>query len=256
MSTPTQNPEPGYNDPHMPLTEHLRELRRRLLYILGAIGGTLVVTCSFSDRVVAYIERPVLPYIKQLQFDTLTDPFFTHFKAALYAAIFLTFPFTLFHLWRFVAPGLYAREKRIMWPFLFFSYPLFVGGGLFCYSVVYPVALAYLITFDPTLVPSLRIGDYVSFTLTLVFIFGLVFEMPLISLLLTRAGLLTPEFLTRNRRYGILAIFVFAAVITPTPDALTQVLMAGPMLVLYEVSVLVSRLARPRPRPEEEPRAA
>jgi sec-independent protein translocase protein TatC len=247
--------DPALHDPPLPLTEHLRELRRRLLVILGFNGAVLIGTWSISERVVGFIERPVLPYIKQLQFDTLTDPFFTHFKAAFYAAIFLSFPLTLFQLWRFVAPGLYARERRIAWPFLLGSYPLFVGGGLFCYSVVYPSALSYLIRFDPTLVPSLRIGDYVSFTLTLMFIFGLVFELPLVSLLLTRMGLLTPEFLTRNRRYGILAIFIFAGVITPTPDAFTQCLLAGPMLVLYEISVWVSRLARPR-KPDEPTRRA
>jgi sec-independent protein translocase protein TatC len=243
-------------DPAMPLTAHIREFRRRLLIIAGAIGATLVVTWSFSEYIMAFIERPVLRVAAHLQFDTLTDPFFTHFKAALYAAIFITFPLTMIQIWRFVAPALYKRERRMIYPFLFFSFPLFVGGGLFCYSFVYPAALAYLVHFDPTLVPSLRVGDYVSFTLTLVFIFGLVFEMPLISLLLTRMGLLTPEFLRRNRRYAIVLIFVFAGVITPTPDAFTQCLLAGPMLILYELSVWVSALARRRTPPDDEQKAA
>jgi sec-independent protein translocase protein TatC len=244
------------HDRSMPLLEHLRELRRRLLIVVSAVVVTLMGTWSFSDRILRFITRPVLPYAHQLQFDTLTDPFFTHFKAAFYAALFLTFPVTLFEGWRFVEPALHRHEKRIAWPFLLFSFPLFVGGALFCYTVVYPTALAYLITFDPSLAPSLRIGDYVSFTVTLLFVFGLVFELPLISLLLTRVGLLTPEFLSRNRRYGYLAVFVAAAIITPTPDALTQCLLGGPMLVLYEISIVVSRLARPRPQPSPERKAA
>jgi sec-independent protein translocase protein TatC len=260
MTPPPSEGQPEGNDRPMPLVEHLRELRRRLLVVLGCIGATLVVTWAFSDRVVYFITRPVLPYAKHLQFDTLTDPFFTHFKAALYAAIFFNVPVILFQTWRFVAPGLYKHERKVSVPFLLLSFPLFVGGALFCYTAVFPAAVSYLIQFDPTLVPSLRIGDYVSFTLTLMVIFGLVFEMPLVSLLLTRMGLLTPEFLSRNRRYSVLLIFIFAAVITPTPDAFTQVLLAGPMLVLYEISVLISRMARPRPASgdssEDKPRAA
>jgi sec-independent protein translocase protein TatC len=233
----------------MPLTEHLRELRRRMLIVVGAMVATLLVTWSFSERVMQFIERPVLPYAHQLQFDTLTDPFFSHFKAAFYAAIFFCFPLTLYEVWRFVAPGLHKHERRMALPFLLLSFPLFVGGALFCYALVYPAAVSYLVQFDPTLMPSLRIGDYLSFTLSLMFIFGLVFEMPLISLLLTRIGVLTPEFLTRNRRYAIVLVFLTAGILTPTPDALTQVMLAGPMLVLYEISVLISRIARPRKAP-------
>ena len=259
MAPPTSAAPPEGDDRPMPLVEHLRELRRRLLVILGCTAATLIITWTFSERVVSFITRPVLPYIKQLQFDTLTDPFFSHFKAALYAAIFFNVPVILFETWRFVAPGLYKNERRISVPFLLLSFPLFVGGALFCYTTVFPAAVSYLVQFDPTLVPSLRIGDYVSFTLTLMVIFGLVFEMPLVSLLLTRMGFLTPEFLSRNRRYAVLLIFVFAGVITPTPDAFTQILLAGPMLVLYEISVVISRLARPRPAAdssEDEPHAA
>jgi sec-independent protein translocase protein TatC len=124
-----------------------------------------------------------------------------------------------------------------------------VGGGLFCYFVVFPFAVEFLVGFDKTLVPSLRIGDYLGFTLRMVFVFGLVFEMPLISLLLTRMGMLTPRFLNKNRRYAIVIIFIVAAVLTP-PDAFTQILLAGPLLVLYEARVLVSWLAQPRKKPE------
>ena len=244
-------PENEINDPKMPLAEHLRELRRRLLVIISIVGVALLICWYFSAQIVEVVKRPVEPYVGKLQFDTLTDPFFTHFKASLFAAIFLTFPITIWQIWAFVGPGLYKREKKMMWPFLLLSFPLFVGGGAFCYFVVFPYAVEFLVDFDKTLVPSLRIGDYLSFTLRLTFVFGMIFELPLISLLLTRMGLLTPQFLSRNRRYAIVVIFIVAAILTP-PDAFTQILLAVPLLILYEVSVLVSRMAVPKaPKPDE-----
>jgi len=243
--------ENDLNDPKMPLTAHLRELRKRILYAIGGLAIAFVVAWIFSDPIMELVKRPVEPYVGHLQFDTLTAPFFTHIKASFFAAIFVTFPLIVWQIWAFVGPGLYKREKRLMWPFLLFSFPLFVGGGSFCYFVVFPFAVQFLVNFDKTLVPSLRIDDYLSFTLRMVFVFGLVFELPLISLLLTRIGLLTPEWLSKNRRYAIVIIFVAAAVLTP-PDAFTQVLLGVPLLLLYEISVIVSRVARPR-KPKEEP---
>ncbi|HKI98528.1 MAG TPA: twin-arginine translocase subunit TatC [bacterium] len=252
MTTLNPSAAQGDDNPLLMLVQRAREVRRRLLIIAAAIGATLTVTWSLSDYVMAFIERPLLAAGTHLQFDTLTDPFFTHFKAAISAAVFLTFPLTLVQLWRFVAPALHERQKRVIYPFLLLSFPAFVGGGLFCYSVVYPPALRFLIHFDSSLLPSLRVGDYVSFTLTLMFTFGLVFEMPLVSVLLTRMGLIDPKALSINRRYAIVLVFVFAAVITPSEDAFTQCLLAGPMLILYEISVLVARLARPRAKPKPD----
>jgi len=244
------------NDPKMPLTEHLRELRRRLLVIISAVGVVFLGCWYFSAEIVEIVKRPVEPYVGKMQFDTLTDPFFTHFKASIFAALFITFPVSVWQIWAFIGPGLYKKEKRLMWPFLLLSFPLFVGGGLFCYFVVFPYAVDFLVGFDKSLVPSLRIGDYLSFTLRLVFVFGLVFELPLVSLLLTRMGMLTPQFLGRNRRYAIVIIFILAAILTP-PDAFTQILLAVPLLVLYEISVIVSRLAMPRkPAPDDGPAAS
>ena len=243
------NPEaPDINDPKMPLTAHLTELRKRMIYTFGGIGIVFIVAWFFSIEVVNIIKMPVAPFVGSLQFDTLTDPFFTHLKAALFTSLFLTFSFTLAQIWLFVSPGLYGKEKTVMWPFLLLSFPLFVGGGLFCYLVVFPYAVDFLINFDKTLVPSLRIGDYMSFVLRLTFVFGLVFEMPLISLLLTRMRILTPKFLSKNRRYALVIVFMAAAILTP-PDAFTQILLPGPLIVLYEISIIVSRIAQPK-KPE------
>ncbi len=145
----------------------------------------------------------------------------------------------------FVRPGLYKREKLVMWPFMLLSFPLFVGGGTFLYYIVYPYAIEFLVNYDKTLVPSLRVGDYLSFTVRLLIVFGLVFELPLISLFLTRMGMITHKFLIRGRRYAIVIIFLFAAVFTP-PDVFTQVLLGVPVIILYEISIVVSYLARKR----------
>lgn len=245
MTTP---PQDELHDPKMPLTQHLEELRKRVLISIAAIGAVFIVCWTFSAEVMAFIEAPVLKHVDRLQFDTITDPFFTHMRAAFFASLFLTFPFVLTQMWLFIRPALYKKEKHVVWPFLVFSFPLFVGGGLFSYTLVFPFAFGYLINFDPTLAPSLRIGDYLTFVVRMVFVFGLVFELPLISLLLTRFGLLTPGFLNRNRRYAIVIIFVAAAMLTPTPDVFNQLLLAVPLLVLYEISLLVSWLALLRPR--------
>lgn len=232
-------------DRRMPLTEHLGELRKRLMIIMGGIFSVFIICWGFSKYIIAAVSAPVLPYVGQLQFDTLTDPFFTHLKASFYTAVFLTFPLTLSQIWLFIAPGLYKKEKLVVWPFLLCSFPLFIGGALFFYFVVFPFAVEFLVNFDKTLVPSLRVGDYLSFTVRLLFVFGFVFEMPLISLLLTRMGVVTPEMLIRSRRYSIVVIFVVAAILTP-PDIITQVMLAGPLMVLFEASIIVSRLARPK----------
>lgn len=237
--------EEPLEESRMPLTEHLVELRKRLIITMGGIFVVFLACWGFSSQIIEVVTAPVTPFVKNLQFDTLTDPFFTHVKAAFFTSIFLTFPLTLSQVWMFISPGLYGKEKKVAWPFLLLSYPLFIGGAMFFYFFVFPIAADFLINFDKTLVPSLRIGDYLSFTVRLVFVFGLVFELPLISLLLTRMGVITPEWLSRSRRYAIVIIFIVAAVLTP-PDPVSQILMAGPLIVLFEISIIVSRIARPR----------
>ena len=228
----------------MTLAEHLIELRRRMLISFGAITILFLIAFNFSAQILHFVEQPVLRYTR-LQFDTLTDPFFTHLKASFYAALFVGFPIVLSQIWLFIKPGLYRRERRLMWPFLMASFPLFVGGGLFLYYAAYPLAIDFLINFDPTLTPSLRIGDYLSFTIQLLIVFGLVFEMPLIALFLTRLGVITPELLSSGRRYAVVIIALAAAILTP-PDVFSMTLLGIPMLILYEISIIVCRLARPK----------
>ncbi len=246
----TVNSQNDLHDPKLPLTAHLEELRKRLMITMGGIFVAFVTCWGFSQQIIEIVSGPALQVVDSLQFDTLTDPFFSHLKAAFFAAVFLTFPLTITQIWLFVRPALYKREKHVVWPFLLCSYPLFVGGALFFYFLVFPIAVEFLANFDKSLVPSLRLGDYLSLTIRMLFVFGLIFEMPLISLLLTRMGFLTARKIARSRRYSIVIIFIVAAVLTP-PDPLSQLLMAGPLLVLFEVSIVVSWLAQPRGKDKE-----
>ena len=243
------NSDDHIDDEKMPLTAHLEELRKRMMIAMSGIFVVFLACWGFSKQIIAIISGPVTPLVGNLQFDTLTDPFFTHVKASFFAALFLTFPLTLSQIWMFISPALYRREKKVVWPFLLLSFPLFIGGALFFYFLVFPFAVEFLVNFDPNLKPSLRVGDYLSFTIRLLFVFGFVFELPLISLLLTRMGLITPEFLSESRRYAILIIFVVAAILTP-PDVITQVMLAGPLIILFEISIIVSRIVRPREKPD------
>src|SRR5690349_15919417 len=242
-----RNPGDEINDPKMPLMEHLGELRKRVIIVVAAIAILFIVGWPFSGEIMNVVERPMLRFTKPT-FDTLMAPFMSHMKATFYAALFLTFPLALTQLWLFVKPALYKREKQLVWPFLVFSYPLFVGGGSFFYFVVFPVAVEYLITFDPKLVPSLRIDDFLSFTVSMFFIFGLTFELPLVALLLARMGLLTAGMMHRFRRYAIIILAIAAAVITPTPDVVNMLLLFVPLWVLYEVSLIICWMVRPLPK--------
>jgi sec-independent protein translocase protein TatC len=239
--------EDELQDTRMTLAEHLIELRKRMLISFGVLLVLFLIAFNFSARILSFIERPVLPHVGKLQFDTLTDPFFTHLKASFYAALFVGFPVLLSQIWLFIKPGLYKHEKAAVWPFLLVSFPLFVGGGLFLYFLAYPLAIEFLVNFDKTLVPSLRVGDYLSFTIQLLIVFGLVFEMPLIALFLTRLGVIDAKFLAKQRRYAVVLIALAAAILTP-PDVFSMALLAGPMIILYEVSILVCRFVKPRPR--------
>jgi sec-independent protein translocase protein TatC len=237
-------------DPKMPLLMHLVEFRRRVMFTLAALVVLFTASYAFHDEIMAAVQMPLARLNIKAQYDTLTVPFMTHLKAAFYVSLFLTFPFAIAQLWLFVRPALYKRERSLVWPFLIFSYPLFIGGACFFYFVVFPVAVEFFTSFDPQLVPSLRIDDFFSFALTMLFIFGLVFELPLVCLLLTRMGLLTPQFMARNRGYALILIAIAAAVLTPTPDVINMLLMMAPLVVLYEVSIIICRFVKAKKKPD------
>jgi len=234
-------------DDKKPFMGHLEELRSRLVVCAIAVGVSFFVTYFFSERLFRILVAPlikVMPAGEKLVYTGLPEMFMVYIKVALIAAVLLAAPVIFYEMWMFVAPGLYQKEKRFMLPFVIASTLLFVGGSLFGYLIVFPLGFQFFMGFSNEFVRALpSVGQYFSFSVKLLFAFGIVFELPVVIFFLTKMGVVTPEFLAKKRKYAILIAFVVAAILTP-PDVMTQFMMAVPLIVLYEVGVLVSRMAR------------
>ena len=228
------------SDKQMSLVEHLDELRRRILVSVAA-----VIVCSVLAfwKVQVILSMLLFPPVDQLAFFSPTEAFMEYCKLAFFAGLFLASPVVLYQLWAFISAGLNEKERRTVFYALPFSVTLFLAGVVFAYRFVLPWALKFLINFPgPNILPILSMSKYLSFVIMMLLAFGIVFEMPVAVMILTKLGIVTPSFLSRNRKFAIVAIFIAAAVITPTPDAVNQCLMAVPMLFLYEISIWVSKL--------------
>lgn len=224
----------------MPFLAHLGELRYRIMVSVVAIGLAMLPTFYLSEHIINYLARPLSV---QLVFLEPTEPFWVNFKVALVAGFFLTLPVVLYQVWAFVSPGLLAHERRFAGPFIVIGTLSFALGATFALTVIVPFAIKFLLGFKTAnLVPTLSVNRYVDFVLKFTIAFGLVFELPLAITLGARLGLVTPEFLAKNRKYAILINFVIAAILTPTPDAFNQTLMAGPLILLYEVGIIAARV--------------
>ncbi len=248
--------EDHMDDVPMPLTSHLGELRKRLVHTLIVIIVVFVGATSIEME----LDQPILSAFRApldvrnipLVFLELTEPFFTYLRIGLYASLFLSFPYLLGQIWLFIRPALFSKERKAVWPFILLSYPLFVGGGLFGYFVVIPYGYDFFLGFENKFtLPSLSMASYLSLTIHLLFAFGLIFELPTVSFILTRIGIINASWLRKNRKYSLVVIFITAAILTP-PDVFTQTLMAGPLIILYEVSIFVSLMAR-RKKEESAP---
>ncbi len=230
-----------------PFLSHLEELRKRLVSISIGVGAGFVVCYIFSEKLFQLLILPlksVLPEGDRLIFTNLPEMFITYLKVSLIAGVLLSAPFIFYQLWLFIAPGLYQREKKYIFPFVIFSTILFVGGALFGYFVVFPFGFKFFIGFSNEYVKALpSVKQYFSFSIKLLFAFGVVFELPVVVFFLAKMGVITPEFLKKKRKYAILLTFVVAAILTP-PDVITQCMMAGPLLILYEIGIIVARIAR------------
>jgi len=235
------------DDEKQPFLSHLEELRKRLVAIFIGVGAGFVVCYIFSDQLFKLLVLPlkaVLPEGDKLIFTNLPEMFITYLKVSLIAGVLLTAPFIFYQLWLFIAPGLYRREKKYVFPFVIFSTILFVGGALFGYFVVFPFGFKFFIGFSNDYVKALpSVKQYFSFSIKLLFAFGVVFELPLVVFFLAKMGLITPEFLKKQRKYAVLLIFIVAAILTP-PDVATQLMMAVPLLILYEIGIIVAKIAR------------
>jgi sec-independent protein translocase protein TatC len=233
------------DDGKMPFLAHLGELRYRLLVSFVAMGVGFVLTFNFSDRIIAWLARPLPMKLAYLE---PTEPFWVNMKVAFVAGAFLVLPVILYEIWAFVAPGLLPHERKFALPFVFLSTVFFALGATFALTVIVPFAVKFLVSYKTeNLVATISVNRYIDFVLKFTIAFGLVFEMPLAITLAARIGLVTPAFLSRNRKYAILINFIIAAILTPTPDAFNQVLMAGPLCLLYEAGIVAARVFGRRP---------
>ncbi len=239
-----------------PLLDHLVELRRRLLWSVAVLIGLFFVSLYFAKPIFAFLVQPLLAAGQgRIIFTDIFEAFFVEVKVALFAALMLGFPYFATQMWKFVAPGLYAREKRALLPFLLLT-PLFFGAGAaFAYYVAMPWALHFLLSFEGEVggvqqdaLPG--VGNYLSFCTRFLFGFGVAFLLPIVLMLLERAGLVTRHQLAKGRRYAIVGAFAIAAVLTP-PDAISQFMLAVPLYALYELAIVAIRLTHWRRRRSE-----
>lgn len=240
----------------MTLIEHLVELRTRLFIALGAWIVASGAAFAFRERLLDWLTGPLAGAeaagrvtVTSLQ---LLEPFLATMQIAGFGGLVIASPIILGQVWGFIAPGLYRHERRWAIPFVLFSVLALSGGILFGRFVVLPLALPILVGFLPGITALVSIGDYISKVLAYMAAFGVLFTMPVLGFLLARIGLLNAGFLARNRRWSIVIGMVFAAVITPTIDPINFVLVAGPLVVLYEVTIIVVRLSQRRKGHERE----
>ena len=242
-------------DVRMPLTAHLEELRTRIIYTLLATMAGGGVAWFAIERLVAFLLAPLAalrPGESLIIGTGVTEAFFTKIKVAIIAGIFVASPVIFFQIWRFVAPGLYEREKRVALPFSIAASAFFVSGAAFCYWLVFPVAFAFFLGEFTSIgiAAQIRVSEYLTFSSRMLLAFGVTFELPVVTFFLARVGLVTHHMLIAWWRYAIIVIFVAAGVLTPGPDIASQMLMAAPLLVLYVLSIGVAYLvARPRETP-------
>jgi sec-independent protein translocase protein TatC len=248
-------------DEKLPFTAHLEELRQRLIKSLIAVVVGFIVSFSFSEKIFQVLILPLkkdlhlkteYPFfelipkahpIEKLVFLAPAEAFWMHIKVSIVTGIILSLPIILYQVWKFIAPGLLPSEKKYIGPFIVAGTGLFLLGDLFCFAVILPFAMGFLLTYKTgSLTPMISVGSYIDFTLKFLLAFGAVFELPIIILFLTKMGLITPKTLAKNRKYAVLIAFVLAAILTPTPDAFNQTLMAGPILILYEVGIIISKI--------------
>ncbi|MBC8414715.1 MAG: twin-arginine translocase subunit TatC [Nitrospira sp.] len=244
-----------------PLTEHLGELRNRIVVSLVVVLGIFMFSFYYSEDIFRLLTMPLrytinfsleTPYLSFLPgkfFDqklTVLRPaeaLWTHMKIGFISALVLSSPVLFYELWKFISPGLIEKERKYALPFVLCTSTLFLIGSLFCFFIVLPFAMNFLQDYKmESLNFSWTIEYYVDFCLKFILAFGAVFELPVVTVFLTKLGIVTPDFLAKHRKYAVLAAFVIAALLTPTPDAFNQTLMAVPIIILYEVGILASRI--------------
>ncbi len=233
-----------------PFTAHLEELRKRLIVCFVAVGIGFVAAYGFKEKLFQVLTAPLIRVMKSgdtLIFTNLPEAFFAYLKVSFLAGLMLAAPVILYQFWMFVAPGLYKRERRVLLPIVFLSTLFFLGGALFGYFFVFPWGFKFFLAFATEHIrplPSMR--EYLSFSAMMLLAFGIVFEMPLVLMAMARLGIVSVDFLKKNRKYAILLFFIVGAILTP-PDVVTQIMMAVPLMVLYEFSIIGARILTRKP---------
>jgi sec-independent protein translocase protein TatC len=250
--------------------EHLLELRTRLLWSVGAFFIAFAVCYYFSSAIYGFLARPLADILMQqslaaggtgadrrMIFTQLYEAFFTYLKVAFFGAVFFSFPIWATQLWLFVAPGLYRSEKRTIMPFLLASPFLFLLGAALAYYFIFPLAWKFFISFEtPAGADSVaiqleaKVSEYLSLVMHMILAFGIAFQMPVLLTLLCKVGILNVTSLRKGRRYAIVAMFAVSAIITP-PDIISQIGLAVPLILLYEISILAAGWMVPKPDPDE-----
>ncbi|MFB3148356.1 MAG: twin-arginine translocase subunit TatC [Thermodesulfobacteriota bacterium] len=245
------------NEEKMSFLDHLGELRKRLLWSFLAILVFFIPAYAFSNEIFDFLMKPLienLPEGSSLIFTRPAEGFTTYLKVSFFASVLLAIPFILYQAWKFVAPALYKKEKQIIIPFIFFGSLFFLLGAAFCYYVASPPAFKFLLNeYSSEYVKAFpTISEALSFFMALIFGFGLVFEFPLIIFILARIGVVTSKWLREKRKYAIILSALLAAILTPTTDAISMMLMFVPIVVFYELGILVAWMFGKKKKEEEE----
>ncbi|MGD9649421.1 MAG: twin-arginine translocase subunit TatC [Dongiaceae bacterium] len=240
----------------MPLLDHLRELRNRLMWVAAFFIAVFFAAFNFAPHIYAFLVEPLAHALegenRRLIYTGLTEAFFTYVKLAGWTAFIFTLPLAMIQLWGFIAPGLYNHERRAFLPFLIATPVLFLLGAAMAYYFVFPIAWKFFLSYEMPLQSGglpieaePRVAEYLSLVMGLIFAFGLCFELPVLLTLLAKIGLVTPQQLAKGRRYAVVVILIIAAILTP-PDVISQVLLATPMYILYEISIFMARMVAPK----------
>ena len=239
----------------MTFLEHLADLRKRLFYSFIALFLGIIPAWMFSKDLYDILAVPVnkyLPEAANLVFTGLADPFMMYIKVSFLASLFFMSPFIFAQLWLFIAPGLYRKEKKYVVPFVFFTSIFFIGGALFAYFVVFDWAVRFFLSMGSEFQPMITIDKYFKLIIRVLLGIALVFELPTLTFFLARMKIITAKWMVKKFKYAFLAVFIIAAIITPTPDPITQSIVAVPMLALYGLSILIALVFGRRSDPKED----